>query len=88
MACVNGGRQVEADCYWCLAKMLDSIQDHYTFAQPGIQRQARNTITHSHALEPSLASVTFSWDIVQTIVQDSKIASGTYVPEGILESCT
>jgi len=31
--------QVEADCYWCLAKMLDSIQDHYTFAQPGIQRQ-------------------------------------------------
>mmetsp|Transcript_40460 Transcript_40460/g.77301 ORF Transcript_40460/g.77301 Transcript_40460/m.77301 type:complete len:181 (+) Transcript_40460:494-1036(+) len=31
--------QVEADCYWCLAKMLDCIQDHYTFAQPGIQRQ-------------------------------------------------
>lgn len=29
--------QVEADCYWCLAKMLDTIQDHYTFAQPGIQ---------------------------------------------------
>jgi hypothetical protein len=30
---------VEADCYWCLAKLLDCIQDHYTFAQPGIQRQ-------------------------------------------------
>jgi len=29
---------VEADCYWCLSKLLDSIQDHYTFAQPGIQR--------------------------------------------------
>jgi len=29
---------VEADCYWCLCKLLDSIQDHYTFAQPGIQR--------------------------------------------------
>lgn len=29
---------VEADCYWCLSKMLDSMQDHYTFAQPGIQR--------------------------------------------------
>ena len=30
--------QVEADAYWCLSKLLDSIQDHYTFAQPGIQR--------------------------------------------------
>ncbi|XP_008800378.3 TBC1 domain family member 22B-like isoform X2 [Phoenix dactylifera] len=29
---------VEADCYWCLSKLLDSMQDHYTFAQPGIQR--------------------------------------------------
>lgn len=29
---------VEADCYWCLSKMLDGMQDHYTFAQPGIQR--------------------------------------------------
>lgn len=29
---------VEADCYWCLSKLLDNIQDHYTFAQPGIQR--------------------------------------------------
>lgn len=29
---------VEADCYWCLSKLLDGMQDHYTFAQPGIQR--------------------------------------------------
>ncbi|XP_075477727.1 uncharacterized protein LOC142518799 [Primulina tabacum] len=29
---------VEADCYWCLSKLLDSMHDHYTFAQPGIQR--------------------------------------------------
>lgn len=28
----------EADCYWCLCKLLDGIQDHYTYAQPGIQR--------------------------------------------------
>lgn len=28
----------EADCYWCLSKLLDGVQDHYTFAQPGIQR--------------------------------------------------
>jgi len=30
--------EIEADCYWCLSKLLDGIQDHYTFAQPGIQR--------------------------------------------------
>lgn len=29
---------VEADAYWCLSKLLDGIQDHYTFAQPGIQK--------------------------------------------------
>ncbi|KAI9143531.1 rab-GTPase-TBC domain-containing protein [Paraphysoderma sedebokerense] len=30
---------VEADSFWCLTKLLDGIQDNYTFAQPGIQRQ-------------------------------------------------
>jgi len=29
---------VEADVYWCLTKLLDAIQDHYTPSQPGIQR--------------------------------------------------
>jgi len=29
---------IEADSFWCLSKLLDGIQDHYTFAQPGIQR--------------------------------------------------
>ncbi|KDD73164.1 hypothetical protein H632_c2468p0, partial [Helicosporidium sp. ATCC 50920] len=29
---------VEADAYWCLSKLLDGIQDQYTYAQPGIQR--------------------------------------------------
>lgn len=29
---------IEADCYWCLSALIDSIQDHYTFAQPGIQK--------------------------------------------------
>ena len=29
---------VEADTYWCLTKLLDDIQDHYTASQPGIQR--------------------------------------------------
>ena len=30
-------RKVEADAFWCVSKLLDSIQDNYTFAQPGIQ---------------------------------------------------
>ena len=29
--------QVEADSFWCFSKLLDGIQDNYTFAQPGIQ---------------------------------------------------
>ncbi|KAJ1916729.1 GTPase-activating protein [Mycoemilia scoparia] len=31
--------KVEADSFWCLSKLLDRIQDNYTHAQPGIQRQ-------------------------------------------------
>lgn len=27
---------VEADCYWCLERMLNAIHDHYTPDQPGI----------------------------------------------------
>lgn len=30
-------QSLEADCYWCFSKLLDGIQDNYTFAQPGIQ---------------------------------------------------
>ncbi|CAI4224457.1 unnamed protein product [Auanema sp. JU1783] len=30
---------VEADSFWCVSALLDSIQDNYTFAQPGIQRK-------------------------------------------------
>jgi hypothetical protein len=29
---------VEGDVYWCLTKLLDGIQDHFTPSQPGIQR--------------------------------------------------
>lgn len=31
-------RAVEADSFWSFSKLLDSIQENYTFAQPGIQR--------------------------------------------------
>lgn len=31
-------QNIEADVFWCLNKMVDRIQDHYTPSQPGIQR--------------------------------------------------
>jgi hypothetical protein len=31
--------KIEADSFWCLSKLLDSIQDNYTFNQTGISRQ-------------------------------------------------
>lgn len=34
-------RGVEADTYWCLGRLLDGIQDNYTFAQPGIQTKVQ-----------------------------------------------
>uniref|UniRef100_A0A803J5Y6 TBC1 domain family member 22A n=1 Tax=Xenopus tropicalis TaxID=8364 RepID=A0A803J5Y6_XENTR len=34
-------RNIEADSYWCMSKLLDGIQDNYTFAQPGIQRKVK-----------------------------------------------
>lgn len=34
--CPETLRAVEADCYWCLNKILDGIQDNYTHGQPGI----------------------------------------------------
>jgi hypothetical protein len=30
---------IEADSFWCFTSLLDTIQDNYTFAQPGIQRK-------------------------------------------------
>ncbi|QSL64667.1 hypothetical protein MERGE_001969 [Pneumocystis wakefieldiae] len=33
---------IEADTFWCISKLLDSIQDNYIFAQPGIHRQIIN----------------------------------------------
>ncbi|KAG8517971.1 TBC1 domain family member 22A [Galemys pyrenaicus] len=32
---------VEADTFWCMSRLLDGIQDNYTFAQPGIQMKVK-----------------------------------------------
>ena len=34
-------RNIEADSFWCMTKVLDGIQDNYTFAQPGIQLKVK-----------------------------------------------
>lgn len=28
---------IEADCFWCLSKLVDNLHENYTAAQPGIQ---------------------------------------------------
>lgn len=35
-------KKLEADCFWCFSKLLDGIQDNYTFAQPGIQKRVNS----------------------------------------------
>ncbi|KAI9812605.1 MAG: GTPase-activating protein [Pycnora praestabilis] len=46
---------VEADSFWCLAKLLDGIQDNYIFAQPGIQRQVRSLQDLTTRIDSGLA---------------------------------
>ena len=62
--------EVEADTFWCLSKLIDSIQDHYTFAQPGIQRMvfklkeltARiDAKLHAHLMEQNLHFIQFAF---------------------------
>jgi hypothetical protein len=43
--------EVEADVYWCLTKLLDGIQDHYTPSQPGIQRMIFNLRELVHRID-------------------------------------
>eukprot|EP01006_Ploeotia_vitrea_P041899 TRINITY_DN66583_c2_g1_i1.p1 TRINITY_DN66583_c2_g1~~TRINITY_DN66583_c2_g1_i1.p1 ORF type:complete len:521 (+),score=287.50 TRINITY_DN66583_c2_g1_i1:27-1589(+) len=45
---------IEADCFWCLSKLLDGIQDHYTFAQPGIQRMVFRLQELTHRIDADL----------------------------------
>jgi len=45
---------VEADTFWCLTALIDSIQDHYTFAQPGIQRMIFKLQDLTQRVDPEL----------------------------------
>ena len=35
-------RQLEADAYWCMTKLLERIQENYVFSQPGIQKNIQS----------------------------------------------
>ncbi|KAK7529117.1 rab-GTPase-TBC domain-containing protein [Phyllosticta paracitricarpa] len=46
---------VEADSFWCLTKLLDSIQDNYINKQPGIQRQVASLRDLTTRIDKTLA---------------------------------
>ncbi|ODV85015.1 hypothetical protein CANARDRAFT_199783, partial [[Candida] arabinofermentans NRRL YB-2248] len=46
---------IEADTYWCLTKVLDTIQDNYIHEQPGIIRQVNELRNLVKRDEPFLA---------------------------------
>ncbi|KAL4227114.1 hypothetical protein ACF0H5_015087 [Mactra antiquata] len=61
---------IEADTFWCTSKLLDGIQDNYTFAQPGIQTKvnALRELTkridaqlHAHLDEQSVEYLQFAF---------------------------
>ncbi|XP_053319330.1 TBC1 domain family member 22A [Spea bombifrons] len=65
-------RNIEADSYWCMSKLLDGIQDNYTFAQPGIQRKVKmleelvsrideHVHRHLHQYEVEYLQFAFRW---------------------------
>jgi len=47
-------RSIEADTYWCMTKLLDGIQDNYTFSQPGIQRMIHKLSELIHRVDAPL----------------------------------
>ncbi|CAM9408102.1 unnamed protein product [Discosporangium mesarthrocarpum] len=62
--------EVEADVYWCLTKLLDNIQDHYTAMQPGLQRmivrledlvKRIDADLHRHLAEEGLQFIQFAF---------------------------
>lgn len=45
---------VEADVFWCLSNLLDTIQDNYTFNQSGIHRQVNTLRSIALRMDPLL----------------------------------
>ena len=49
-------RKLEADSFWCFSKLLDGIQENYTFAQPGIQKKVA-------ALQELISRIDSKWPL-------------------------
>jgi len=54
---------VEADTFWCMSKLLDGIQDNYTFAQPGIQMKVSALQNLVHRIDCNLNNHIFDYGI-------------------------
>lgn len=53
-------RQVEADSYWCMTKLLERIQENYVFSQPGIQRKVQSLEDLIKRIDSSKNLINFS----------------------------
>ena len=78
--------EVEADSFWCLTKVLDGIQDNYTFAQPGIQlkvKQLEELIQrvdkelHDHLVRHEVLYLQFAFRWMNNLVREIDCPSGT-----------
>jgi len=63
-------KEIEADAFWCMTKVLEGIQDNYTFAQPGIQVKIRqleelvkrvDVALHTHIVQHDVQYLQFSF---------------------------
>jgi len=63
-------KDIEADAFWCMTKVLEGIQDNYTFAQPGIQVKIRqleelvkrvDSTLHNHIVHHEVQYLQFSF---------------------------
>ena len=69
-------KNIEADSFWCMTKVLDGIQDNYTFAQPGIQVKIRqleellkrvDVKLHNHIVGHEVQYLQFSFRFVSPL---------------------
>ncbi len=53
---------IEADSFWCMTRVLDGIQDNYTFAQPGIQVTEYTVHTVQYSIKMKARVVPYIYD--------------------------
>lgn len=64
-------KKMESDSFWCFSLMVDFIQDHYTFAQPGIQRMV-------HKLEEIIQKIDGNSKFTMITYQNCRTSVQTY----------